>query len=67
MAEVYAQKKKGVPWWAWLLGALVLGGIIWAIVSASRPDPAADANPAANAAPGGATAPGQAAPGTAPQ
>jgi len=39
MAEVHIERKQGgVPWWAWLLGLLVLGLIVWAIVAATTGD-----------------------------
>lgn len=29
MAEIPVEKKAGVPWWVWLLGALLLLGLLW--------------------------------------
>ena len=43
MSEVNIEKKDsgGVPWWAWLLGALVLGALIWYATAAMSAKPGA--------------------------
>jgi len=33
MADIRVQRKEGVPVWAWIVGLLVLGLVIWAIAS----------------------------------
>ena len=42
MSEVNIEQKEtgGVPWWAWLLGALVLGALIWFATSTMSGRPA---------------------------
>lgn len=35
MAEVHVERKAGVPWWVWLLAALLLIGLIWWAVAAN--------------------------------
>ena len=41
MAEIDIEQKEsgGVPWWVWLLGALVLAGLIWVATSAMSAKP----------------------------
>ena len=42
MPKVEIQRKREVPWWAWLLGVLVVAAIIWWIVAARTEDRDAD-------------------------
>ncbi len=49
--------KRGVPWWAWVLAALVALGLLWWLLSS----PGEDAAPAAPP-PAATTAPGTTAP-----
>lgn len=64
-AQVYQEKKGGIPWWAWLLLALILLGLLLAFLgrhgnqqaATTAPAPVAAPVPAATAA--GATTPGQ--------
>ena len=73
-AQVYHEKSKGLPWWAWLLLALVLLGLLLALLNrhgsqqaaapvatpAAAPVPAAAPAPAADTTgAGAAAAPGQ--------
>ncbi len=56
-AQVYHEKKGGIPWWAWLLLALVLLGLLLAFLGrhgnqqAAQPAPAPAAAPVATPAP----------------
>ncbi len=57
MAEIAVERRSGgIPWWVWLLAALLVGAIIWWIVDAREPEnrayyPAQDATmPAATTA-----------------
>lgn len=49
-AQVYREKKGGIPWWAWLLLALLLLGLLFALLHRSTPQ-AAQTTPAPVAAP----------------
>ena len=59
-AQVYREKKGGIPWWAWLLLALLLLGLLYALLHRSTPQ-AAETAPA----PAPVTAPVAPAPATA--
>lgn len=54
-AQVYREKKGGIPWWAWLLLALLLLGVLYALLHHSTPQTAETA-PAPAAAPAVPTA-----------
>lgn len=49
-AQVYREKKGGIPWWAWLLLALLLLGLLFALLHRNTPQ-AAQTTPAPVAAP----------------
>ena len=59
-AQVYREKKGGIPWWAWLVAALLLLGLLYALLHRSTPQ-AAETAPA----PAPVTAPVAPAPATA--
>lgn len=44
MAEIPVHKKGGIPWWVWLLLALVLAGLLWLLLANDDDDvePVAD-------------------------
>ncbi|WP_412068110.1 hypothetical protein [Rubrivirga sp. IMCC43871] len=42
MANIPVEKTSGSPWWLWLLGLLLLGGLIWFIAEAFDNEPDAD-------------------------
>ncbi len=50
-AQVYREKKGGIPWWAWLLLALLLLGLLLALLSHHGSQQAAQPAPAPAAAP----------------
>lgn len=50
-AQVYREKKGGIPWWAWLLLALLLLALLYALLHRSTPQTAATPTPAPVAAP----------------
>ncbi len=50
-AQVYREKKAGIPWWAWLLAALLLLALLYALLHHSAPTVAANPTPAPAAAP----------------
>ncbi len=50
-AQVYREKKGGIPWWAWLLAALLLLALLYALLHHSTPQTAATTAPAPVAAP----------------
>lgn len=52
-AQVYREKKGGIPWWAWLLLALLLLGLLYALLHHSTPQ-TAETTPAPVAAPAAA-------------
>ena len=65
-AQVYREKKGGIPWWAWLLAALLLLALLYALFHHSTPQ-AASTSPmpvAAPADPSAAPADSSAAPAT---
>lgn len=42
MPELHVERRPpAIPWWAWLLGALLLVLVIWGVLAAVRPDPRA--------------------------
>lgn len=52
MARIPVEQKGGVPWWVWLLGLVILAGVIWLLVEAfenapnvTRVDPTPEALP----------------------
>lgn len=49
-AQVYREKKGGIPWWAWLLLALLLLGLLYALLHHNTPQ-TAETTPAPVAAP----------------
>ncbi len=49
-AQVYREKKGGIPWWAWLLLALLLLALLYALLHRSTPQ-TAETTPAPVAAP----------------
>ncbi len=50
-AQVYREKKGGIPWWAWLLAALLLLALLYALLHHSTPQTAATTPPAPVTAP----------------
>ena len=50
-AQVYREKSGGIPWWVWLLLALVLLGLLYALLNRHSGQQAAPVTAPANAAP----------------